>query len=85
MLNRVLADQAVLHDITSRITVIERKSNNNILSESNTFKLHINDKADLFGLSDWFVQSVAEEAAAVSKNESLSTSQSGDDDTREIQ
>ena len=67
MLSCVLADQVVLHDITSRITVIEHKSNNNILSESNTFKLHINDKADLFGLSVWLVQSVTEEAAAVSK------------------
>lgn len=78
------ADQAVLRDINSRIAVLELKFSDNILSENNSFKLYVNNKADLAGLPDWFVQSAAEEAAAASKKESLSTTQFGDGNTKGI-
>lgn len=57
-------DQDTLKVLNQKLSVLSVKFSQNILSETNNYKLYINDKADLKGLPESVVSSAADEAKA---------------------
>jgi peptidyl-dipeptidase Dcp len=58
------ADKARLRDINSRLSVLTLKFGNNVLAETNAYKLYIENEEDLAGLPESVVAAAAEAAKA---------------------
>lgn len=56
--------QARLREINKELSQLEITFSNNLLNETNNFKLFIDNKEELSGLPEWFIESAAEEATA---------------------
>lgn len=56
--------QARLREINKELSQLEITFSNNLLNETNGFKLFVDNKEELGGLPEWFIESAAEEAAA---------------------
>lgn len=56
--------QTRLRQINKELSTLALTFDNHILNENNTFKLYVDNKADLAGLPEWFCQSAAHDAKA---------------------
>ena len=59
--------QGRLREINKELSTLEIAYSNNLLNENNEYQLFIQDKTQLSGLPEWFVQSAAEESTAAGK------------------
>jgi len=56
------ASQARLREINKELSTLGIRFSNNLLNENNSFKLFVDNEADLSGLPEWFRESAAAEA-----------------------
>ena len=57
-------DRKLFSELSSRLSVLELRFGNNVLSATNAFILHIEDEAELEGLPDYLREAAAQEAAS---------------------